>query len=407
MLWLTAVVHGQDPTYNSDIKPIIEKHCISCHQKDNVGAMPLTNYEEVASYGKMIQYVTTSKLMPPWYADPSYSHFANERVLSDDEIKKIGDWVSGDMKEGALPYGLVISSTATVTVMPRDPDMVIPMKKSFEQYGIYMDQYQVFVLSTNLKEDVWIEGIEFVPGNKKIVRHASISLSKAGEFDSLDRWDPRYGYYSFGGLGKTAEKPYWYTWSPQQGATFFEKGKGKFLPKGSDLIIHIHYGPTGKPLKDSSAVQLYFASDKITHPILNAPLINPDHLSNAFFFIPPNTTKIFHAKYELPNAIQIMSLTPQANLICRAWEVFAKLPGERQPVKLLKIKDWNFNWKQTFRFESPVSLPAGTVIHALAHYDNTLDNPCNPSDVPVPITLGSHLFSELFYVHFEYTEDAD
>ena len=97
-----------------------------------------------------------------------------------------------------------------------------------------------------------------------------------------------------------------------------------------------------------------------------------------------------------------MSMTPQANLLCRSWEVFAKVPGQRIPVKLLKINDWNFNWKQTFHLESPLTLPAGTVIHAMAKYDNTLDNPCNPADKPVPVKAGAHLFSELFYVHFEY-----
>ncbi|HUR31568.1 MAG TPA: cytochrome c [Saprospiraceae bacterium] len=404
-LFLNASLYSQYVTYHSDVKPILEKHCVSCHQKGAVGAMPLTTYEEVASYGTMIQYVTTSKLMPPWYADTSYSHFKNERALSESEIQAITGWVEGDMKEGAMPYGQIISSTVGVTVLPRDPDLVISMKESFEQYGIYMDQYQVFVLPANLKEDQWIEGIEFVPGNKKIVRGASISVSESGSFDSLDRWDPRYGFYSFGGVGKETDQPFWYTWSPLQTATFYEEGQAKFLPKGSDLIMHIHYGPTGIPLKDSSEIRLWFGPKKIQQQIFTEPLINPSNLSSAFFFIEPNTKKVFHGEYTLPHDIRLMSLTPQANLLCRSWEVFAMRPGERDPVKLLKIKDWNFNWKETYHFESPVSLPAGTVIHALAHYDNTIDNPCNPSDMPIAFTLGSHLFNELFYVHFEYVVD--
>ncbi len=402
---VTNISIAQDITYHGDIKPILEKHCVSCHKAGEVGAMPLTNYEEVASYGKMIQYVTSTKLMPPWYADPDYIHFLNERVLSTAEIHKISEWVNDDMLEGALPYGLVVSNAATVTVLPRDPDLVIPMRESFEQYGIYMDQYQVFVLPTNLPEDTWIEGIQFIPGNKKIVRHASISVSPAGEFDSLDRWDPRYGYYSFGGVSKRTDQPFWYTWSPQQPTTYYEDGVGRFIPKGSELIVHIHYGPTGKPLKDSSEVHLFFASTRITKPVVTVPLINPSNLSIDSFLVEANTKKVFHAEYTLPHAIQLMSLTPQANLICRSWEVFAEIPDQVLPVKLLKIKDWNFNWKQTFQFESPLTLPAGTVIHALAHYDNTLDNFCNPADKPIPIRLGAHLFNELFFVHFEYTID--
>lgn len=394
--------HSQWLTYISDIKPILDKHCVQCHREGDIGPMPLTSYEEVASYGKMIQYVTSSKLMPPWYADPGYSHFSNERILSEEEIRKISDWVNTDMKEGALPYGMALSSAVSVRVLPRDPDVVISMQEAFEQYGIYMDQYQVFVLPTNLEDDKWIEAIEFVPGNKKIVRHASISISPEGSFDSLDQWDPRYGYFSFGGSGRTSDHPYWFTWSPQQEIVHYPLHSGKFLPASSDLIVHIHYGPTGIPQKDSSELRLYFAQNKITSPVITSPLINPYNLSNDSFYIAANTTKIFHAKYEVPHDIRLTRLTPQANLICRSWEIFAEIPDQQTPVRLLKINDWNFNWKQTFDFDPPVSLPEGTVIHALAKYDNTLENLCNPADQPVPITLGAHLFNELFYVHMEY-----
>ena len=395
-------VLGQYITYHSDVKPIIDRHCVSCHQAGDIGAMRLTTYEEVASFGKMIEYVTSSGIMPPWYADPSYSHFKNERLLTEAEIQTIRDWVASDMKEGALPYGQAISSTVGVTVYSREPDLILSMSEAFEQYGIYMDQYQVFVIPTNLDEDKWIEGIEFVPGNKKIVRHASISISPDGVFDSLDRWDPRYGYYSFGGLGQSPDQPHWYTWSPQQKATYYQEGQGKFLPKGSDLIIHIHYGPTGKPLEDSSYIKLHFASERIKQFVNNVPLINPYTLSNDSFYIKAGEKKIFHASYTLPHAIQLFSITPQANLLCRSWEVFAEVPDQIEPVKLLKIKEWSANWKQTYHFESPVLLPEGTTIHALAHYDNTPDNPCNPSDKPRDVSWGAHLFSELFFAHFEH-----
>jgi len=364
--------------------------------------MPLTTYDEVASYGKMIQYVTATKLMPPWYADPIYSHFSGERVMSDDEIKMIGDWVMTDMKEGALPYGQVISKSASVTVLPREPDLILGMDEAFEQFGIYVDQYQVFVIPTHLKTDQWIEGIEFIPGNKKIDRFASISVAPHGTFDSLDAWDPRYGYYSFGGLNQAPHQPYWYTWSPLQKATFFNSNAALYLPKESDLILHIHYGPTGKPQMDSSEIRLWFSPEENKYQIRSAPLLNPYGLTNGTFFVPAHSKKIFHGDYTLPFDMQIISMTPQSNLLCKSWEVYAKLPGETQPVKLLKIRDWNFNWKHTYRFETPVVLPAGTVLHGLAKFDNTLENPCNPNDNPKDVLWGSHLFSDQYLMHFEF-----
>ena len=386
-----------------DIKPILDKNCILCHQPGDIGAMPLTNYEEVSTYGAMIQYVTSSKLMPPWYADVGYSHFSNEKKLSETDIQKISDWVSNDMPLGDTVNVDIGDTEVPMEVDQRVPDLVISMSEPFEQYGIYMDQYQVFVLPTHLAGDTWIERIEFVPGNKKIVRFAEISIEDSDGFDSLDCWDPRYGYYSFGGLGKTPDAPFWYTWSPQQKPTFYTEGSAKFLPKDARLIVHIHYGPTGRPQTDSSSIRLYFADKKTKQPIATIPLINPHTLLGDSLFIPANTKKTFHATYTLPYEIQLMSLMPQANLFCRSWEVYAILPGRREPLKLLKIKDWNINWKQTYHLAEPEILPKGTVLHAIAEYDSTLDNPCNPSDKPVSVSWGAHLFRELFYVHFEFT----
>jgi hypothetical protein len=391
---------GQVPTYHDDIKPILEKHCMNCHHPGEAGPMSLTSYDEVTAYGTMIQYVTSKRLMPPWYADPSYSHFSNERILSDDELKKINDWVNSNMPEGMDSGGK--DHTGKLISSDRQPDLVIPMNQSFEQYGLYLDQYQVFVLPTHISQDTWVDGIEFVPGNKKIVRFAGISVETSDKFDALDRWDPRSGYYSFGGLGKVPGLPDWSTWSLQQVTNFYPEGVAKFLPKNSKLILHVHYGPTGKPQTDSSFVRLYFSKNPIHHQVMSAPLINPYGLTNDSLFIAADTKKIFHASYTVPYDITILSLTPQANLLCRSWEVYALIPGDSKAIKLLRIKDWNFNWKQTYKPESPVTLPKGSVIHALAHFDNTTDNPCNPSEHPVPVSWGAHLFSEMFFVHFEF-----
>jgi len=404
LLFSVLYIHskGQEITYFGDVKPILDRHCVSCHQVNEIGAMPLTTYEQVSAYGKMIQYVTASKLMPPWYADATYSHFANERILTDLEIKKISDWVNAEMAEGNEMQEKPLQDSIFNGLTQRTADLVIPMAESFEQYGIYLDQYQVFVLPTGLREDIWVDGIEFVPGNKKIVRFVSISVETSDKFESSDQWDPRYGYFSFGGLGKTPDQPFWYTWSPQQKTTFFEKGAAKFLPRGSKLIVHVHYGPTGRPQKDSSVIRLYYPPINPDHIIFSAPLINPYTLTTDSLFISAETKKTYHAIYTVPYDMEVMSLTPQANLLCRSWEVYAKLPGQSSALKLLKINDWNFNWKQTFHFETPLFLPEGTEIHALAQYDNTLDNPCNPADKPVDFGWGAHLFSELFFMHFEF-----
>ena len=61
---------NDNPDFAKDIAPIIRKNCSKCHVDGGAGPFNLVNYEEVASKGKLIAYVTENKIMPPWPADP-------------------------------------------------------------------------------------------------------------------------------------------------------------------------------------------------------------------------------------------------------------------------------------------------------------------------------------------------
>ena len=61
--------------YSEHISPIIYNNCTECHRVGASGPMTFNNYNEVASLGMMIEYVTESGYMPPWHADTDYSNF--------------------------------------------------------------------------------------------------------------------------------------------------------------------------------------------------------------------------------------------------------------------------------------------------------------------------------------------
>src|SRR5437762_10508241 len=82
----------KNPTFSEDIAPIIFKNCAPCHRPGEAGPFPLLSYEDVLKKAKTIAAVTKSRFMPPWPADPSYSHFLGERVLSDEQIQLIAAW---------------------------------------------------------------------------------------------------------------------------------------------------------------------------------------------------------------------------------------------------------------------------------------------------------------------------
>ena len=139
-------------------------------------------------------------------------------------------------------------------------DAEFALSDSFEHYGVYYDQYRVFIVPTNLPTDTFVSAIEFIPGNHEIVRNAFISVAVDSGYKHWDQWDPGIGYFSFGEIGFVPFESRWYTWYPQKSADVVSANQVKFLPKGSQLIFHLHYGPSNKKQKDLSRIRLKFAS---------------------------------------------------------------------------------------------------------------------------------------------------
>src|SRR4029077_14335310 len=68
-------------------------------------------------------------------------------------------------------------------------------------------------------------------------------------------------------------------------------------------------------------------------------------------------------------------------------QMTATLPhGEKQ--WLLWIKDWDFSWQDQYQYKRPVPLPKGTRIDVQITYDNSADNPRNPSNPPRRVSWG-------------------
>ena len=412
ILWSLIIstnnLRGQEITFSEHIAPVIFKNCTPCHRPHQIAPMPFTNYEEVSTYASMIRYVTGIKYMPPWKATNNNHSFESARGLNEEEIALIRRWIDAGALEGDSTL-LPPLPPKPITPQLQNPDMVFSMSESFEQYGVYYDQFKVFVLPFDIEEDKAISEIEFVPGNASIVRSCFISVAGSENLQTLDDWDPSYGYFSFGEIGMVPLESRWYTWTPLQSKWTLKGNEAKRLPKKGNLLFHIHYGPTGVALRDSSSLRIKYY-DKKTPPriIQNVPLIHRHNLTNPPFEIPANKKVRFHAKYEVPFDMELKGLMPHSHLLGNTWEIFVvETDSKQQADVLLKIEDWDFKWKSSFRFSKPIQLKKGSTIHAIAQYDNSPDNLSNPSDPPRDMGWGKRMFEEMFLVYFEVIPSLD
>ncbi|RUL89015.1 hypothetical protein TsocGM_03910 [Tautonia sociabilis] len=83
--------------------------------------------------------------------------------------------------------------------------------------------------------------------------------------------------------------------------------------------------------------------------------------------------------------------------------MFAETPsGDR--IDLIRIDRWDFNWQLQYMLERPVFLPAGSVVKAVAHYDNTAENPNQPVSPPVDVHFGDWTTDEMCFGFFAATK---
>ena len=136
--------HG-NVTFYRDVLPILQERCQSCHRAGEAAPMTLASYGDARPWAKAIREAVISRKMPPWFADPRYGKFANERRLSQSEIDTLVAWVDagavpGDPAEApapkVFPEGWSIGTPDVILEMPQ-PSEVPPSGVVDYQYIIY------------------------------------------------------------------------------------------------------------------------------------------------------------------------------------------------------------------------------------------------------------------------------
>jgi len=162
------------------------------------------------------------------------------------------------------------------------------------------------------------------------------------------------------------------------------------LKKGSDLVLQVHYHPSGKAETDQSKLGIYFAKKPPEH------FVGAVALRSRALVIPAGDAKytVETKTVPLPVDATALGIFPHMHYIGKEIKVDAKLPDGKE-IPLIWIRDWDFNWQGAYNYKKPIDLPKGTVLKLRATYDNSTANPRNPSNPPREVTWGEQTTDEM------------
>ncbi|EAQ78740.1 hypothetical protein DSM3645_29601 [Blastopirellula marina DSM 3645] len=385
-------------TYTRDVAPILYANCVTCHRDGEVGPFPLVTYEDAAKRARQIARVCESRLMPPWKVAERHGEFEGQRTLTDKQIAVLKAWVATDRAKGDL---------ADMPEQPKfpegwylgEPDLIVEMPAEFEVPADGRDLYQNFVIPIDIPEDKYVATVEFKPGAPSVVHHSLLYLDKNGAARKLDERTPEPGYGTFGGPGFLPTGSIG-GWSPGKTPRKLPEGLGRLLGKGSDLVMQIHYHPSGKAEKDRSKVGIYF----VDKPKQEAFAL---WTSSFMHDIKPGESDYrLKASYTLTEDVTMLSMIPHMHLLGQTMNVVAQLP-DGTTRDLIHVPQWDFNWQDEYVFAEPFQLPKGTRIVSTATYDNSAENPSNPSSPPQRVTWGEETNDEMLYCFFLVTTEKE
>jgi hypothetical protein len=183
-------------------------------------------------------------------------------------------------------------------------------------------------------------------------------------------------------------------WAVGGTPVFLPDGLAFPLPKNSDIVLQMHFHLTGKPETERSTVGLYFADRAPERKImaLQAPALFG--FGTGLDIAANQKTYTIEDSMTLPVDVKGFAVSAHAHYVAKEMKATATLPdGSTKP--LLWIQDWDFNWQDRYNYKDPVMLPKGTRIDVHLTYDNSAENPRNPSNPPKRVMWGEQSFDEM------------
>ncbi|PCJ27066.1 MAG: hypothetical protein COA96_03895 [SAR86 cluster bacterium] len=378
------------PDYATEIAPIIIKNCAECHRQGGVGPFALDSYIMLLGWSPMIKEVLLNRRMPPTQVDPYIGHSDNARYLSTQDMQTIVHWINnraprGNGEEDPLESFQLANISEWVFGEPdyivTGPDNEVPATGVMDY--IYED------IDLPFEEDKWLRAIQYKAGDASVLHHLMTFVTAPDE----DFWGGEVDKES-------VTRRFVEGYAPgKANAVEFPEGTGVLIPQGHKLSMQFHYVTNGQSSVDETQLGLYFSDEPDLQEKLTQAVASR-------FVLPANESNHeMHAQHVFEEDIIITGVRVRMNFRGKKMKFAVELSNGTLK-EFFSIPAYNYGWQPHYLLDTPERVPAGSKIHIIGAFDNSISNPSNP-DSSKEVTFGLDSWDEMFTGYLTYHKDVD
>ena len=424
-------------TFYKDVLPILERNCQTCHRPGNIAPMSFLTYETTRPWAKAMKAAVITRKMPPWFADPQYGHFLNDRSLKQQEIDTIVQWADNGAPQGD-PKEAPPAAQWPENGWTTNPDLVLKGVPFTVQAAPSKNviEWMTLVTPTGFTKDTWVTSVEIKPSELGITHHICVSFvphrpdTVYNTFLWVDKQRDGTGAEvaptarrilaptsdgrgrELAGRGAAGVNPNTGTdTNTEQNISCYVPGRALsdfrpynaalLVPAGYDVSWSIHYTPNGAVATDRPEVGLTIAKEPPQRWLIETGnTTDPAH-----FAVPPNASNYAPEPAEFTFLVdaELHWMSPHMHVRGKDMQYKLVFPDGTERV-VLNVPHYDFNWQLGYDLAESIKVPKGTKMIVVAHYDNSANNKFNP-DPNTTVYFGNMTWEEMFTPFFAITVD--
>jgi hypothetical protein len=409
------------PNWHQDVAPLVTANCMGCHVEGGIAPFSMATYAQASPWATLMADDVEIGIMPPWHAletdvcQPPLG-FKHDARLSDDEIMLLRDWADLDAPEGDPDLAVPLPDPQDLDLDNPTTTVTMASAVQVDVVETTRDFFHCISLDPGNDQDVYLDGLQVIPGNRAIVHHVLVYVDETAQSAS---WAGGMLQNCGGGSG-VGDARLIAGWVPGGLPMEPPPGVGIELPAGARLVLNVHYHATGggPETDDGTGMALRWTTNAPEYvslfELVGAPGVG-DSMTGEFMIPAGASDHVESFEWVVSAAGQPFPDTIDARLWAVAGHmhkvgvdlrVWVEDRDDGTETCLLHTPAWDFNWQRVYEYDSSIAqsvrVQAGDIIHVECTYDNTTNNTALEEaldeaneDAPVDVYLGEATLDEM------------